>query len=47
MEFPRAPLPRMTRVRLNLPDDHLPNVAAAVRDELRRREKNNAVYRRG
>ena len=36
MEFPRAPLPRMARVRQNLPDDHLPDVAEAVRAELRR-----------
>lgn len=35
MELPRAPLPRMTRVRQNLPDDHLPDVAAAVREALR------------
>ena len=35
MEFPRAPMPRMTRVRQDLPDQHVPDVAAAVRDALR------------
>src|SRR5215211_4072763 len=34
MDFPRAPLPRMARVRQQLPDEHLPDVAGAVRDAL-------------
>src|SRR6266508_2494560 len=34
MDFPRAPLPRMARVRQELPDQHLPDVADAVRDAL-------------
>ncbi|MDP8921675.1 MAG: nickel-dependent lactate racemase [Chloroflexota bacterium] len=34
MEFPRAPLPRMAPVRQHLPDDHLPDVAGAVREAL-------------
>jgi hypothetical protein len=34
MDFPRAPLPRMARVRQELPDEHLPDVAGAVRDAL-------------
>ena len=36
MDFPRAPLPRMARVRQELPDEHLPDVAGAVRDALAR-----------
>lgn len=34
MDLPRAPLPRMARVRQQLPDEHLPDVAAAVRAAL-------------
>ena len=34
MEFPRAPLPRMLRVRQQLTDEHLPDVVAAVRAAL-------------
>jgi len=34
MDLPRAPLPRMARVRQQLPDEHLPDVAAAVRRAL-------------
>src|SRR5215471_8561929 len=34
MDFPRAPLPRMARVRQELPDEHLPDVAGAVRAAL-------------
>lgn len=34
MDFPRAPLPRMLRVRQQLPDEHLPDVVAAVRAAL-------------
>jgi hypothetical protein len=34
MEFPRAPLPRMARVCQQLPDEHLPDPVAAVRDAL-------------
>jgi hypothetical protein len=34
MEFPRAPLPRMARVRQELPDEHLPDTVGAVRDAL-------------
>lgn len=34
MEFPRAPLPRMARVHQQLPDEHLPDPIAAVRDAL-------------
>src|SRR5262245_16014262 len=34
MEFPRAPLPRMARVRQELPDQHLSDVAGAVRAAL-------------
>lgn len=34
MDLPRAPLPRMARVRQQLPDEHLPDVAGAVRDAL-------------
>src|SRR3712207_1561164 len=34
MDLPRAPLPRMARVRQQLPDEHLPDVAQAVRDAL-------------
>ena len=34
MDLPRAPLPRMARVRQQLPDEHLPDVPAAVRAAL-------------
>jgi hypothetical protein len=34
MDLPRAPLPRMARVRQQLPDEHLPDVAGAVRAAL-------------
>lgn len=34
MDLPRAPLPRMVRVRQELPDDFLPDVAGAVREAL-------------
>ncbi|MCC7367784.1 MAG: DUF2088 domain-containing protein [Chloroflexi bacterium] len=34
MDLPRAPLPRMVRVRQELPDQHLADVAQAVRDAL-------------
>ncbi|MGH3016738.1 MAG: hypothetical protein ACRDNN_17460, partial [Gaiellaceae bacterium] len=34
MDLPRAPLPRMARVRQQLPDEHLPDVAEAVRGAL-------------
>lgn len=34
MDLPRAPLPRMARVRQELPDDHLADVAGAVRTAL-------------
>ncbi|MCC6176968.1 MAG: DUF2088 domain-containing protein [Chloroflexi bacterium] len=34
MEFPRAPLPPMVRVRQELPNDHVADVGAAVRDAL-------------
>src|SRR3954447_9746684 len=34
MDFPRAPLPRMLRVRQQLPDERLPDIVAAVRGAL-------------
>src|SRR5688500_16361931 len=34
MDLPRAPLPRMAPVRQELPDEHLADVAGAVRDAL-------------
>lgn len=34
MELPRMPLPRMARVRQQLPDEHVPDVAGAVRAAL-------------
>jgi Lactate racemase N-terminal domain len=34
MDLPRAPLPRMARVRQQLPDEHLPDAAGAVRAAL-------------
>ena len=34
MEFPRAPLPKMVRVRQTLPSDQIADVAAAVREAL-------------
>ena len=36
MELPRAPLPKLARVRQSLPREHLSDVAAAVREALRR-----------
>src|SRR3712207_1726069 len=34
MDFPRAPLPRMARVRQQLPDEHIADVVGAVREAL-------------
>ncbi|MFN8636868.1 MAG: lactate racemase domain-containing protein [Chloroflexota bacterium] len=34
MDLPRAPLPRMARIRQELPDEHIEDVAGAVRDAL-------------
>ncbi len=45
MEFPRAPLPRMVRVRQTLPAEHISDVALAVREALTRGDFGQRVTR--